>query len=139
MDTVFVAMPFGNTVTAEAYKRRFLSIRASCLNEGVRQVIRVDNAISDSSSIMPRIRDEIENADAVIVDLSEERPNVYYELGIAEGAGKTESDILLVAQANTTLHHDIAHRRVAIFSDNADLGRYVKNFIRGFREDVMTM
>jgi hypothetical protein len=46
----------------------------------------------------------IESARFVVVDLSHERPNVYFELGYARGLGKT---VISIAREGTNVHFDV--------------------------------
>jgi hypothetical protein len=59
---------------------------------------RVDENVG-SGIIIKEIKDLIEKAEFIIIELTHERPNVYYELGYAHGVGNEASDILLVARA----------------------------------------
>ncbi len=65
---------------------------------------RVDNA-SLIDRIVPEIFNSIKKAAFVIVDLSEFKPNVYYELGFAQGAGK---QVIITAYKDTPLPFDVA-------------------------------
>ena len=69
--------------------------------------------------------DLIERAEFLIVDLTDEKPNVYYEFGYAHGVGNDECDILLVAKNGTKLHFDIAPLRVRFYSLTEHLRRIV--------------
>jgi hypothetical protein len=51
-----------------------------------------------------RIFDSITIAEFVIVDLTEEPPNVLFEAGFAHGLGKTP---IRIAREGTTIHFDI--------------------------------
>ncbi len=55
--------------------------------------------------IFTYITTQIHSADAVVAILSESNPNVYYELGLATGAGK---HVLIVAQPDERLAFDLA-------------------------------
>ena len=65
---------------------------------------RVDNA-SLTDRIVPEIFSSIKKAAFIIVDLSEHKPNVYYELGFAQGLGK---DCVVTAYKDTPLPFDVA-------------------------------
>ena len=69
----------------------------------------------------PRSRFPIERAEFIICDLTNERPNVYYELGYAHGVGNEGADILLIAKEGTTLHFDIGPLRVQYYSSTEHL------------------
>ena len=63
---------------------------------------RVDDA-SNVPRILPEMIEKIEECAFAIVDLSKESPNVYYELGYAEGHDKT---VIVTAKKGTTLPFD---------------------------------
>ncbi len=52
-----------------------------------------------------KIFERIKKAAFVIVDLTEAKPNVYYELGIAQGLGKP---VIITVKKGTTLPFDVA-------------------------------
>jgi hypothetical protein len=65
---------------------------------------RVDNA-SMTDRIVPEIFINIKKAAFVIADLSEPKPNVYYELGLAQGMGKP---VVVTAYKGSPLPFDVA-------------------------------
>lgn len=65
---------------------------------------RIDNS-NAVDRIVKEILDRIRKAAFVIVDLTEAKPNVYYELGIAQGLGKP---VIITAKKGTTLPFDVA-------------------------------
>jgi hypothetical protein len=68
---------------------------------------RVDEIVG-AKSIIADIKKQIEKAEFIICDLTNECPNVYYELGYAHGIGNRPLDILLIAKQGTALHFDIS-------------------------------
>jgi nucleoside 2-deoxyribosyltransferase len=74
----------------------------------------------------------IHEADYIIADLTEQNPNVYYELGLAHATGKP---IILITQNIGKLPFDLRHQRVIEYSDTAAgaaqlstvLARYLSN------------
>jgi len=54
--------------------------------------------------IIPRIIDGIRRAALVIADVSEARPNVYYDVGLAHGMRK---EVILTARRGTVLPFDV--------------------------------
>jgi hypothetical protein len=54
--------------------------------------------------IVPEIMRQLRQAAFVIADVTEPKPNVFYELGIAEGLRK---EIILIAKKETKLPFDI--------------------------------
>lgn len=78
----FVAMPFAKHPLAGAFE----TIRSVGEEQGF-QVIRIDQE-SFLGNIVEAIWDSIRNSDVVVADLTDHRPNVYYEMGISHALGK---------------------------------------------------
>jgi hypothetical protein len=76
------------------------------------QAERIDEAQSNER-ITDRILASIAIADHVIVDLTDERPNVFYEAGFAHGLGKIP---IYIARAGTKLHFDLKDYPVIFFA-----------------------
>lgn len=97
------------------------------------KAIRVDE-VCGSGLIIRKIINLIERAEFLIVDLTDEKPNVYYELGYAHGVGNEDCDILLIAKEGTKLHFDIAPLAVHFYSSTEHLRKIVneqmKNMIK---------
>jgi hypothetical protein len=68
--------------------------------------------------IVPEIFSGIKKSAFVIVDISEERPNVYYELGFAQGAGKR---VIVTAVKGTALPFDISDIAVIFWEGQKQL------------------
>jgi hypothetical protein len=116
---VFIVMSFSPRLD-DVYN----AVKGQCDFLGLRAV-RVDNT-TGSGIVLKKIYDLIESAEFLIVDLTDERPNVYYELGYAHGVGNSENDILLVAKNGTRLHFDIAPLKVHFYSSTVHLCQIVK-------------
>jgi len=116
---VFVVTPFSNDMDT-VYK----AIQAECSTLGL-LTRRADDS-PGSAIVLRGITELIEQAEFVIVDLTHERPNVYYELGYAHGVGNRSADILLVAKTGTSLHFDIAPLRVRFYNSEEDLRQIVR-------------
>ena len=112
---VFVIMPFQGQDLADAYA----AIKDECKKLRLK-AIRVDEN-TGSGLIIGEITDLIERSEFIICDLTNERPNVYYELGYAHGVGNEALDILLIAKEGTILHFDIAALRVQYYSSSEHL------------------
>ena len=82
--------------------------------------VRVDD-IQDSGPIPVQILRAIEDAEFLIFDLTVERPNVYYELGYAHGAGNRSEEIILVAKSGAKIHFDVSHLRIMYYESAIDL------------------
>lgn len=121
-DTVFVGMPFGDE-SNPAFKRRcdavFQAIESVC-EELDLEACRVDQ-YAGSNGIIKQIKSLIRDAEFCIIDLSGERPNVYYEVGYAHGIGHNGDTIIFIADKGTKLHFDLAHRAVRFFADTEEL------------------
>ena len=119
---VFIIMSF-----APRLDDIFNAVSETCHCLGLRAV-RVDNT-TGSGIVLRKIFNLIEQAEFLIVDLTDERPNVYYELGYAHGVGNSENDILLIAKEGTKLHFDIAPLKVHFYSSTTHLCEIVKEQI----------
>jgi len=117
---VFVIMPFVSPDSAHLYA----AIKSEC--EALK--LRATRADEETGSgfIIGDITVLIERAEFLVCDLSEARPNVYYELGYAHGVGNEADEILLVARVGTTLHFDIAPLRVHMYQDVCELKQIVR-------------
>jgi hypothetical protein len=78
---VFVIMQFLGQEMTDVYS----AIKDECSKLGLR-ARRVDENVG-SGFVIREITDLIERADFLVCDLTNERPNVYYELGYAHGIG----------------------------------------------------
>jgi hypothetical protein len=94
-------------------------MRDECSKLGLK-AIRVDENVG-SGFVIREITELIEDSEFIICDLTNERPNMYYELGYAHGVGNESSDILLVAKEGTNLHFDIAPLRVRYYRSTEHL------------------
>ena len=123
--TVFVAMSF----RGDGMDDSFAAIRSAC--KALKLVARRVDEVNSSGVIILEIVDLIERAEFIVVDLTHERPNVYYELGYAHGVGNLPSNILLVAKDGTDLHFDIAALRVRYYKSVAELKKLAKASLGG--------
>lgn len=121
---VFVIMPFRGQEMADAYA----AIKDECKKLKLR-ANRVDEN-TGSGLVIREISDLIECSEFIICDLTNERPNVYYELGYAHGVGNEAMDILLIAREGTVLHFDIAPLRVQYYSSSEHLRTMVSSHLK---------
>lgn len=121
---VFVIMPFRGQEMADAYA----AIKDECKKLKLRAK-RVDEN-TGSGLVIREITDLIERSEFIICDLTNERPNVYYELGYAHGVGNEAMDILLIAKEGTILHFDIAPLRVQYYSSSEHLRTIVSSNLK---------
>ena len=78
---------------------------------------RVDD-VESNEQITDRILASIIKAEFVIVDLTNERPNVFFEAGFAHGLGKTP---IYVARHGTPIHFDIKDYPIITFRNMKEL------------------
>jgi hypothetical protein len=79
--------------------------------------VRVDE-IEHSKKITDVILQKIRNSRFLICDITNERPNVYYEIGYAHGI---EKEVILVAKEGTNLHFDIKDYNVIFYKSYSEL------------------
>jgi hypothetical protein len=123
-DLVFVIMSFTGAAGSEIYA----TITRECAKLRLRAK-RVDEE-GGSSFVISDITRMIEEAEFVICDLSEERPNVYYELGYAHGVGNESDEVLLIASEGTRLHFDIGPLRVHYYRSMTELSEILNAQLR---------
>ena len=125
---VFIGMPFDESMNDIKEV-----IKTSCIENGL--IPKLVNEEVSSNSIIDDIIKLIEESEFLIIDLSLENPNVYYELGYADGVGNEGNDLLLLAKEGTKLKFDISHRRVHDYKDAYDLQQKLKNILPRFIEE----
>ena len=81
--------------------------------------------------ITDRILESIRKAEYVIVDLTDARPNVFYEAGFAQGLAKTP---IYVARRDTSLEFDLKDYPVIFFESMRDLKDGLEKRLRGLAE-----
>jgi len=91
---------------------------------------RVDEPTSNER-ITDRILESIRKAEYVIVDLTDSRPNVFYEAGYAQGLGKTP---IYVARTGTHLEFDLKDYPVIFFENMRALKDGLEKRLRGLAE-----
>jgi hypothetical protein len=99
---VFVIMSFSEKGFLKDAYNTFVRV---CKEEpfGLR-AFKVDQHLDANQRIIPNIFNAIRQSAFIIADLSEPRPNVYYELGYAQALGK---DVITTAAEGTQLPFDI--------------------------------
>jgi Nucleoside 2-deoxyribosyltransferase len=102
----FVLMPFSNEFD-DIYK---YGIKETA--ESLDMVAeRVDEQIY-SEGILERIYRQIETADLVIADMTNQNPNVFYEVGYAHAKGK---QCILLTQRSDDIPFDLKHHRHIVY------------------------
>jgi hypothetical protein len=92
------------------------AIKTSAANCNIRAE-RVDE-VETNERITERILESIIKAEFVIVDLTKERPNVFWEAGFAHGLGKIP---VYLARHGTTIHFDLKDYPIIIFRNMKEL------------------
>jgi hypothetical protein len=80
---------------------------------------RVKDVLGDYR-ITDKIMEMILTSRFVVVDLSHERPNVYFELGYARASGKT---VITIARRGTEIHFDVKDWTYIPYDDSRTLER----------------
>lgn len=110
---VFVATSFQDdmqpTFDAIAAAARVVGLRAERVKD-----VPGDYRITD------RMLSSIRRARLVVVDLTHERPNVYFELGFARGLGKT---VITIMREGTKPHFDVQDWTYLMYADSRPLER----------------
>jgi hypothetical protein len=96
---------------------------------------RVDDA-SNVPRILPEMIERIEGCAFSIVDLSKESPNVYYELGYAEGHDKT---VIVTAKKGTTLPFDAKDIPVIFWQNQFGLKNMLREKVKKLQEQDSVM
>ena len=108
MKNCFVLMPFSEEFD-DIYQ---LGIKSTC-NEMKMNCERVDEQIFNHS-ILQQIYNQIENADILIADLTNQNPNVFYEVGYAHGLKKK---VILLTKNIQDIPFDLKHYPHIIYED----------------------
>jgi hypothetical protein len=121
-NTVFIIMPFADEYvdTHDTIKRAILNADPNLEPE------RVDEK-PGAISITDEIHRSIQNACLVICDLTNERPNVYYELGFAKGISKP---LICIAKEGTQIHFDVYGLKTIFFRTYRDLEQKLSTEIK---------
>lgn len=119
---VFIIMSFSDNAKWDDVADTF---HEACEEMGF-NAIRVDETVA-TGRIVPEIIDGIKNSSFVIADVSEPKPNVFYELGLAQGYNK---QIILTAQKGTDLPFDINDMPATFWEGQKELKTKVKEKIK---------
>jgi hypothetical protein len=129
----FIIMPISDDPDLESV---YHIIKNECQQFDIKAT-RIDE-IQSSDMITKEIIHELKESDYLIVDLSNERPNVYYELGYAHGYGKNLKKIVLMAKKGTKLHFDIRNMRTIIYRNpkhlRMELRKRLKSIVSSWKK-----
>lgn len=107
MPTCFVIQPFDD---GGAFDKRFDDVIGPAIQDAGLEPYRVDR---DAAAQRPveAISAQIESAAVCLADISRDNPNVWYEVGLAEGC---QTNVVLICdrQARPSFPFDVAHRRI---------------------------
>ncbi|SIO06797.1 hypothetical protein [Salinivibrio sp. ES.052] len=124
---VFVAMPIG---PENPFDDVLDAVKEACQRCGL-NAERVDEAQANER-ITDRILESIQKAEYVIVDLTESRPNVFYEAGYAQGIGKLP---IYIARSGTKLEFDLKDYPIIFFESYRELKSGLERRLRGLAEN----
>lgn len=119
-DLVFVVTSFDTDM-----EPAFEAIDAAAKAVGLRAE-RVKDAVGDYR-ITDKMLSSIQQAGLLVVDLTHERPNVYFELGYARGLGKT---VITILKAGTQVHFDVQDWPYIAYVDSRPLERDLTERLR---------
>lgn len=111
-------------------------IEQSIKKTGFEVVSFQEGLIFPGNSFQELIIGELAQADCIIADVSDNNPNVFYELGLAQAMGK---GILIIAEDRSLKEFpfDIREFRVITYSDNlkalSNLTQVVRRFLNEYR------
>lgn len=111
-DLIFVLMPFSEELD-DLY---IYGIRGCAQKHGLR-CKRADEILHDNAA-MDEVIDDITRARAIVADVSDHSPNVFYEVGWAHALRRPT---ILTARQGTELPFDIAHINILLYKNINDL------------------
>lgn len=111
LDHIFIAMPYAR----EFNNLYYFGIKQTVERLG-RKCERVDQE-KFTGDVVQRIKERISSSHSVIADLTGNNPNVFYEVGFADGCGKK---IILLSQQQDNIPFDFKTQRQIIY-DPQDL------------------
>ena len=129
MDLGFIMMAMKKDDNLE---RTYQVIKEECGEFDIRAE-RIDE-IATSGVINEEVLEKIKESEYLFVDLTFERPNVYYELGYTHGLDKSNERIILMARKGTKLHFDIRNMRTIFYENHEELRREVRKRLKGVKK-----
>lgn len=121
---IFVIMSF-HPAMKDVYDEMKYAVEA-CGN-GLR-IERIDDAFGDYK-ITEAVLTKIQKAELILCDLTDERPNVYFELGYARGLNKT---VIQTAKIGTKIHFDVRDNKVVFYESPTQLKHKLQRELKHF-------
>jgi hypothetical protein len=91
------------------------------------ECIRADDLPGAGEDLRTKIHDAIDNAVFVIGDVSDARPNIYYEIGYAAARNKP---VLLIAREGSDIHTDLLGLEMIHYKDNREGWQHFEGSLR---------
>ncbi|MDH3671177.1 MAG: nucleotide-binding protein [Gammaproteobacteria bacterium] len=123
---VFVVMSFEQTDDLEDYKA---AVKQVCEEAGFEAVRTDSRPAANTHQIIDAIHDHIQTCGFVIADLTNERPNVYYEIGYAMGLKKK---LILTSKKGVTVHFDLHGYNRVEWSGSENLKKQLRPVVEEF-------
>jgi hypothetical protein len=123
-NSCFVIMSFADDKRLMDYYR--FGIKSAVETLGY-ECVRADK-IEHNGRITEKVLDELDNSRFVIADLTQARPNCYYELGYAHHARK---DVVPTIHSSSTIHFDVKDYNFIIYESASELQDRLTKRIEG--------
>lgn len=122
------------------YESRFESIN-DVLNDVDCFGVRIDKEYP-LDELVRRIKSEIDRAQFLVADLTDERPSCYFEAGYGEAKGKpviyvASEDSVIDPKKKTKIHFDI-HKNVQFFRSNRQLASKIRAVFEKNRKKLLS-
>lgn len=118
----FVIMQLGNEDLDHTYE---YAIKPAIIGNKL-ECVRVDE-ISHTEKVDQMILDKISESILIVADLTNNRPNCYYEVGYAHSLGKK---VIIVAKEGAERHFDISTYKWTMYRDYQDLKKKLEKEIK---------
>jgi hypothetical protein len=129
---VFIVMTLTNPRLNDAYRNL---IKPMIENEFGFKATRIDENVGDGRvAITDQILVNLDKSDVVLVDLTDERPNCYYEAGYAHAL---EKEIIFTVQEESTVHFDLAGYPQIRWSDENHLAKELRRHLTVIRDKLV--
>ena len=134
-DACFVIQRFDDGV----YDKRFRETFAPAIEKGGATPIRADEVLG-TRPVIEKIVSGLSDADIAFAEISEDNPNVFWELGFAL-ALQVPTVIVCDRNKRPSLPFDISHRPVLFYktesqSDFENIGKLISDNVRAAREEA---